>query len=568
MGVSLIFLVCGLFLVETGESLSLDVSMGWLCGVSVSFRFSFDGFSFLYLWVVWVITGSVFVFMKIYMGDDSWLRDLSWVMVLFVISMSVLVVSGNVVTALVGWEGLGLTSYYLIQYYGTYDGIGGAYLTGLSNRVGDVCLMLSCGIQVSGIGLKGVEMFTWAMVLLVCAAGTKSSQWPMVAWLPSAMAAPTPVSALVHSSTLVTGGVILLIRSSSWWMVVGGLNKWIFLVGLFTINVAGAGALYKDDMKEVVALSTMSHLGYMMLGLAANKPELAMFHCCMHALCKAGLFICVGMVMKSQQGSQRLESVDVGVLEDSGIFGWGAYVFCFSLMGMPCMAVSMPKEQIAGMCLEWSGSLLYSGLMVSGLFLTVFYSVHLMWNMSVKGWANSVYCAEESKSILSMGALLDSVVFFLIMCSLLLGYLGEGLIFYQWVGVSEWGDTKLVYLSFVGFTVFWCYLKGEQESWDLCWLYWPVSGGLLRGGQGIASLVHMEEVSGQLSAKVLYSVSKSVKRYGEGWAEKPYVWGVYFLKHVSSTGFNYSNTAPPVMSGLPSYWLSLLLLGLAIYVGR
>lgn len=141
-------------------------------------------------------------------------------------------------------------------------------------------------------------------LILIGAAITKRAQFPFRAWLPAAMRAPTPVSSLVHSSTLVTAGVYLLVRYGG-----AEVREALLILSLLTMNVAGFSAVFEDDLKKVVALSTLGHLSFIMLALRVGLPDLAILHCVVHALGKAGMFICVGNLMSAQWGSQDGRSV-------------------------------------------------------------------------------------------------------------------------------------------------------------------------------------------------------------------------------------------------------------------
>ena len=157
-----------------------------------------------------MISGCVFIFRERYIAGDRRLRRFGLGVVVFILSMNVMVLSGNLFTGMVGWDGLGARSFYLVQYYSRHEAYEAAMLTGLRNRVGDALLVLALGFALP-VG-RDYLLLIGVCGFLVLAATTKRAQFPFSAWLPAAMMAPTPVSSLVHSSTLVTAGVYLLVR--------------------------------------------------------------------------------------------------------------------------------------------------------------------------------------------------------------------------------------------------------------------------------------------------------------------------------------------------------------------
>ena len=244
-------------------------------------------------------------------GDQNINRFL-YVVLGFVGSMCFLIISPNLVRILLGWDGLGLVSYALVIYYQNEKRANAGMLTALSNRIGDVAILLAISL-VWGTGSSnfiflhgviGVRIISF----VVLAAMTKSAQIPFSAWLPAAMAAPTPVSALVHSSTLVTAGVYLLIRFRP--RLGGrGADVVLLLLASLTIFMAGLGANFETDLKKIIALSTLSQLGVMITVLSIGMADLAFFHLLTHALFKALLFIRAGSIIHSVGDRQDIRSM-------------------------------------------------------------------------------------------------------------------------------------------------------------------------------------------------------------------------------------------------------------------
>lgn len=282
--------------------------------VDINIAFVFDWVGIRFSSLVLFISASVLWFASRYIEGDVYLRRFIWLVLLFVGSINLLVYIPNLIAILLGWDGLGLVRFLLVIYYQNYKSFSAGILTVLINRIGDVILLLRIGwFLVQGHwNIFTCFDFSYSFVLIICviiAAITKRAQIPFSSWLPAAMAAPTPVSALVHSSTLVTAGVFLLIRFFSF---LSGYN-WFFYLMLFisviTIFIAGLRANIERDLKKIIALSTLSQLGVIIFRLGIGLPLLALFHLFTHALFKALLFLCAGSIIHACQHAQDLRFV-------------------------------------------------------------------------------------------------------------------------------------------------------------------------------------------------------------------------------------------------------------------
>nr|AVN67954.1 NADH dehydrogenase subunit 5 [Parcoblatta bolliana] len=347
--------------------------------------FLFDWMSLMFMGFVFLISSLVILYSEDYMHGDLNLNRFIYLVLLFVMSMMFLIISPNMISILLGWDGLGLVSYCLVIYYQNVKSYNAGMLTALSNRVGDVALlmviawMLNFGswnyifyLECMKHSLE-MEIITFLVVL---AGMTKSAQIPFSSWLPAAMAAPTPVSALVHSSTLVTAGVYLLIRFS------GGFNNWLnmllLLISGLTMFMAGLGANFEYDLKKIIALSTLSQLGLMMSILALGYSKLAFFHLLTHALFKALLFMCAGVVIHSMKDSQDIRFMG-NLSFQMPLTSSCLMVSNFALCGMPFLAGFYSKDLILEMV-----SMSYINMLGFFLFyfstgLTVCYSFRLFY---------------------------------------------------------------------------------------------------------------------------------------------------------------------------------------------
>nr|YP_009351775.1 NADH dehydrogenase subunit 5 [Bulbitermes singaporiensis]AQP30631.1 NADH dehydrogenase subunit 5 [Bulbitermes singaporiensis] len=322
----------------------IDWDIITLNGSSVVMTFLFDWMSLLFMGFVFIISSLVILYSDDYMsGDLNIVRFISLVL-MFVVSMMFLIISPNVISILLGWDGLGLVSYLLVIYYQNVSSYGAGMLTVLSNRVGDVALLMAIAWMInfgswSFIYYLEVLSSSFEMELIsflvVLAAMTSSAQIPFSSWLPAAMAAPTPVSALVHSSTLVTAGVYLLIRFSpsfGYW-----LNVFLLLVSGLTMFMAGLGANFEFDLSSIIALSTLSQLGLMIMTISIGLSGLAFFHLLTHALFKALLFMCAGGVIHSMGDSQDIRFMG-GLSVYMPFTSSSLMVSNFALCGMPFLA--------------------------------------------------------------------------------------------------------------------------------------------------------------------------------------------------------------------------------------
>uniref|UniRef100_A0AAU7YRD1 NADH-ubiquinone oxidoreductase chain 5 n=1 Tax=Potamanthus sp. 08HH02 TaxID=3126549 RepID=A0AAU7YRD1_9INSE len=288
-----------------------------LHSTSIVMTFLLDWMSLIFMSFVLLISSLVIYYSEEYMSGDQYINRFILLVLMFVLSMMLLIISPNLISILLGWDGLGLVSYCLVIYYQNVKSYNAGMLTALSNRIGDVALLMAIAWMLNYGSFNYIYYLElmkneWEMsiisALVVLAAMTKSAQIPFSAWLPAAMAAPTPVSALVHSSTLVTAGVYLLIRFSP---VLEGtsVSKFLLLIAGLTMFMAGLGANFEFDLKKIIALSTLSQLGLMMSILGLGFSKLAYFHLLTHALFKALLFMCAGAVIHNMKDSQDIRNM-------------------------------------------------------------------------------------------------------------------------------------------------------------------------------------------------------------------------------------------------------------------
>ena len=280
---------------------------------------------------------------------------------------------------LLGWDGLGVTSYLLVIYYQREKSFNAGIITALTNRLGDVALLLVIGLSFYS-GSWGYYFYSWGaldfslpiLLVLVLATITKRAQIPFSSWLPAAIAAPTPVSALVHSSTLVTAGVYVLIRINYVLLEVG-VGQFLSFLGACTMWIAGMSAMGELDIKKVIALSTLSQLGLMFITLGLGLPTLAFFHLAAHAYFKAILFMCAGSIIHRIKDYQDIRTMGQAV-SSLPVSAAVVIVSNLRLCGIPFMSGFYSKDLILELLLISKIRLALFFLAIVSTALTVMYS--------------------------------------------------------------------------------------------------------------------------------------------------------------------------------------------------
>nr|QPK42083.1 NADH dehydrogenase subunit 5 [Loxilobus prominenoculus] len=350
-----------------------------------------DWMSATFMSFVLVISSMGLFYSNAYMEDDPHKNRFVVLVMLFVMSMMFLIISPNMISILLGWDGLGLVSYCLVIYYQNIKSFNAGMLTALSNRVGDVFILLSVSWMLDFGSWNYIyyydyfyKSYDYSIIcyMIVIAAMTSSAQIPFSAWLPAAMAAPTPVSSLVHSSTLVTAGVYLMIRFNPMVMF-GGVNYFLLFISCLTMFMAGIVANYEFDLSKIIALSTLSQLGLMMSILSMGFPTISFFHLLVHALFKSLLFLCAGCYIHGLLDHQDIRFM--GSLTELMPYSSVCFnISNLSLCGFPFLSGFYSSDIILEMCSFTMLNMLVYLMFFISIGLTAMYSIRLFYYSLVK----------------------------------------------------------------------------------------------------------------------------------------------------------------------------------------
>nr|QYC97736.1 NADH dehydrogenase subunit 5 [Diplostomoidea sp. MSB para 30071] len=324
-----------------------------------------------------------FVYCFHYFNNSVGAFSLFYLMVWFVAVMGILMWSGSLIFTLVMWEYLGFVSFLLILFYSNSDSVHASLITLLSSRFGDVGLFVMIACLLCGYSTSLIFFFSFFLVVI-----SKSAGFPFISWLLEAMRAPTPVSSLVHSSTLVAAGVWFVL-SYGVLMESAGYLFYVFVSSILTIFITGLCALFFVDLKKIVALSTCNNVAWCLVYYACGDLFLVVFQLLVHGVCKCSLFILLGDLMSTSGGSQS--AVGLYLSRYSGIYGVILLVFIiFSLCGVPFLGIFFSKHFFFSMLLGGFYNVFLILLVFVCLMLSYAYSFRLVLLVcsSVRGLAH------------------------------------------------------------------------------------------------------------------------------------------------------------------------------------
>ncbi len=362
----------------------------------IPFAFQVDQLSSLFLLIITGIGFLIHLYSTAYMHEESdshFARYFAYLN-LFVFSMLLLVLGSNYVIMFIGWEGVGLCSYLLIGYwFKNIEFTSAAKKAFVMNRIGDAGFLLAVFYLLSKLGTVGyAEVFsrvdqlsgqdiTIITLLLFVGATGKSAQIPLYTWLPDAMAGPTPVSALIHAATMVTAGIYMIARSNILYTLAPVTQTVVAVIGIATALLAASIALKQNDIKKVLAYSTVSQLGYMFLALGVGAYTGAVFHVMTHAFFKALLFLGAGSVIHAMHHEQDIRNMG-GLKKYMPITHITFLIACFAIAGIIPFSGFFSKDEI--LAAAFANNPVYYVLGAMGALMTAFYMFRL-YSMTFQG---------------------------------------------------------------------------------------------------------------------------------------------------------------------------------------
>ena len=413
------FAVSVLFFIDlqsTGKSSSIQL-FDWiqLQAITIKFGFLFDQLSVLWLLFVTGIGSLIHLYSISYMHEDENMHKFFAYLNLFVFFMITLVVGSNLVVMFIGWEGVGLCSYLLIGFWHSNQEYNDAAKKAfIMNRIGDLGLLIGifilgslfstldfAGLQTALSGGTPSTLLSIAALALFIGACGKSAQIPLYTWLPDAMAGPTPVSALIHAATMVTAGIFMITRMHFLFDLTPEVQTIIAIVGSATALLAATIGLFQNDIKKVLAYSTVSQLGLMFLALGLGTYQVAVFHVITHAFFKACLFLGSGSVIHALHGEQDMRKMG-GLKKAMPITFMTMLVSSLAIAGIFPLAGFWSKDEILLTAFHHNIALWVVGSVAS--IMTAFYMFRLMYLTfftSFRGTAEQEKHLHESPALIT-----------------------------------------------------------------------------------------------------------------------------------------------------------------------
>nr|NP_722569.1 NADH dehydrogenase subunit 5 [Ornithodoros moubata]BAC22587.1 NADH dehydrogenase 5 [Ornithodoros moubata] len=542
VAISLCFLIKGFDFLLSLSVVVVEYNLFSSGNFEFKFFFLFDWMSVMFCSIVLLISGVVVIYSNDYMKEDKLKIYFCYGVLMFIGSMLIMIVSPNLMMILVGWDGLGFVSYVLVIFYQNYNSNSAGMMTVLSNRIGDVMILLSL-VYMLNFGVldfyKQNEFFALVGFMMIFVGMTKSAQIPFSAWLPMAMAAPTPVSALVHSSTLVTAGVYLLIRLSLLFQI-EMFSKFLLYISLVTSLMAGVSAILETDLKKIIALSTLSQLGLMMTALSLGQEDLAFFHLLVHAVFKAMLFLCAGFMIHSSLGIQDIRFFG-GLSNASPMVSVSFSVANMSLFGVPFLSGFYSSDFILEKIYEKNCNFFVILVMIVATICTCIYSLRVMYYIM---WS------EPGKLVvfyISWSNWMEVPIFFMGLVVLVFGSV------FSWVLFPNY-EVGLVFmnLSMINIAIL---LIG---IWIFFVVYFDSVGKLsIKVNNFLSSMWFLSTFSGSLFLNIMF-ISGHLSKVDSSWVEEVGPQGIFKVKLLFVLVFQWIQVSS--FKSLFTFFIVLLLL--------
>jgi NADH-quinone oxidoreductase subunit L len=412
----------------TLQATTLDI-FNWLdvAGLKIPFSFLIDPLSVTMMLIVTGVGLLIHIYSIGYMGEDEHANTFFEYMNLFIFFMLMLVIGANFLILFIGWEGVGLCSYLLIGFwFKNNDYNYAARKAFIMNRIGDLGFLIGIILlyyqfhtvnflevfsQASTMHV-GEPVITVITILLLIGALGKSAQIPLYTWLPDAMAGPTPVSALIHAATMVTAGIYMIARSSALFVLAPITMNIIIVIGLSTALFAAIIGLKQNDIKKVLAYSTVSQLGYMFLALGLGAFSTAVFHVTTHAFFKALLFLGAGAVIHALGGEQDIRFMG-GLKKKLPITFFTFLIATLAISGIPPFSGFFSKDEILAAAWERSPLIWLVGMATA--LITCFYMFRLLYLVffsTFRGTKDQENHLHESSKVMTIPLIILAVLAF------------------------------------------------------------------------------------------------------------------------------------------------------------
>lgn len=412
---------------STGKGIEVTL-FDWIqiSNLKINLGFLLDQLSVLWLLFVTGIGSLIHLYSISYMHDDENMHKFFSYLNLFVFFMITLVIGSNLLVLFIGWEGVGLCSYLLIGFWHkNQDYNDAAKKAFIMNRIGDLGLLIGMFIigsmfstldyatlktAIAGAANLDVSLLSLAALCLFIGACGKSAQIPLYTWLPDAMAGPTPVSALIHAATMVTAGIFMVTRLNFVFDLAVDVQTVIAVIGAITSLVAATIGLVQNDIKKVLAYSTVSQLGLMFLALGFGAYEVAVFHVITHAFFKACLFLGSGSVIHGLHGEQDMRNMG-GLRKAMPITFWTMLISSLAISGVPFFSGFFSKDEILLTAFHHSIPLYVVGSVAS--IMTAFYMFRLMFLTFFKefrGTEEQKHHLHESGSLITIPLIILAIL--------------------------------------------------------------------------------------------------------------------------------------------------------------
>lgn len=375
----------GIFLLINKISLFLEWNVIIINRVNINIFIFIDWISLIFIFTIFLISSIIIFYRYEYINLDNYNIRFFYLLIIFIISIILIILSPRIIRILIGWDGLGLISYCLVIYYQNIYRYNSGILTVLLNRIGDIIIIIVIRFifnfgSWNFINFNNLHLII--IIFLIISSFTKRAQFPFSSWLPIAIAAPTPVSSLVHSSTLVTAGIYLLIRFNYLIYNYNNLLNFIIFIGLITILIAGFSANFEYDLKKIIAFSTLSQLGLIIIIFSLKFYILCYFHLIIHAIFKSIIFICSGIIIHSILNYQDIRYLRK-IKEYIPLTRIIIIISNFSLCGLPFISGFYSKDKIIEIFFINNFSLVLYLFLILSTRITLLYSLRLIYYLII-----------------------------------------------------------------------------------------------------------------------------------------------------------------------------------------